>query len=118
VGLAQTNSTLSWKSVGFSDSCSEPQKPAFCQECRPKFISIAEKACYRAGRGADGRFFRKPERAGPRGSRNRATLLTEDLLDGRARVLTEKDEVDLQMLEGTNPQILADEQMGCPQPTA
>jgi hypothetical protein len=39
-------------------------------------------------------------------------------LDGRARALTEKDEVDLQMLEGTNPQILADEQMGCPQPTA
>jgi hypothetical protein len=54
----------------------------------------------------------------PRGSRNRATLLIEDLLDGRARALTEKDEVDLQMLEGTNPQILADEQMGGPQPTA
>ena len=60
------------------------------QATMEKPVPHQKKAGYRAGRGADGRFL--PGSSGnpngrPRGSRNRASLLVETLLDGRIPAL-------------------------------
>jgi len=63
------------------------------QATMEKPVSKPNKASNRAGRAADGRFLRGSRgnpNGRPLGSRNRASLLMEDLLDGRAKALTEK----------------------------
>jgi hypothetical protein len=63
------------------------------QATTEKPVSQPVKASYRAGRGGDGRFLRgsrgNPE-GRPLGSRNRASILMENLLDGQADALTRK----------------------------
>jgi len=63
------------------------------QATMEKPVSKPDEASNRAGRGADGRFLGGSHgnpNGRPLGSRNRASLLMEDLLDGRAKALTEK----------------------------
>jgi len=60
-----------------------------------KPVPQAKTGGRRSQRGANGQFLRGESgnpQGQPLGSRNRASLLTEDLLDGRAKALTEKAE--------------------------